>query len=71
MTLVIGAAAVAVLPAVPAQARACTINAYCVTTWYKDAAKTIVVGQKIEECDGATWQWGSHDAYVTFTETNC
>lgn len=61
----------AIVPAAPAQARACTINHYCFTTWYSDASRTVVVGQKFEDCDGTMSMWGGYGPSVTFREYNC
>jgi hypothetical protein len=69
--LAVSATATAVLPAAPAQARACTINHYCYTTWYSNAAHTTVVGGKYEDCDGDITQWGVRSAYITWSEHNC
>ena len=71
VTLAVSATATAVLPAAPAQARACTINHYCYTTWYSNAAHTTMVGGKFEDCDGDITQWGVRSAYMTWTENNC
>ncbi len=69
--LAASATVTAVLPAAPAQARACTIGAYCYTTWYSNAAHTTAVGGKFEDCDGGVTMWGIRSGYVTFTETSC
>ncbi|GHJ43195.1 hypothetical protein Cs7R123_05370 [Catellatospora sp. TT07R-123] len=66
----IGSVAV-VLPGAPAQARACTIDHYCYTTWYADAAHTSVVGQLYEDCGGSRSTWGTRSGYATFAETPC
>lgn len=65
------AAATVIVPAAPAQARACTINHYCYTTWYSDASRTVVVGQLFEDCDGTRSMWGVRSPYLTFSENNC
>ena len=70
-TLAVSATVTAVLPAAPAQARACTLNSYCVTTWYSNAAHTTVVGGKYEDCNGTTSWWGTTSGYITFREYNC
>jgi hypothetical protein len=69
--LTVGTAAVAVLPAAPAQARACIIDHYCYTTWYSNAAHTSVVGELYEDCDGTRTSWGTRSGYVTFVEVPC
>jgi hypothetical protein len=61
----------AIVPASPASARACTIAAYCYTTWYANAAHTSVVGQKYEDCDGNISMWGTTTQYITFSEYSC
>lgn len=71
LALSLGTTAATVIPAAPAQARACIIDHYCYTTYYKDAAKTIVVGEKYESCSGAVSFWGSRSSYVTFREYPC
>lgn len=69
--LAAGTTLAAVLPAAPAQARACIIEHYCYTTWYSNAAHTTVVGQLYEDCDGDRTSWGVRSPYVTFVETPC
>ena len=69
--LAAGATVTAVLPAAPAQARACTINSECYTTWYSNAAHTTAVGGKYESCDGDVTTWGIRSGYVTFSEHSC
>jgi spermidine/putrescine-binding protein len=69
--LATAATATAILPAAPAQARACTINFYCYTTFYADSAHTVVVGQKYEDCDGTMSMWGVRSPYLTFSENPC
>ena len=64
-------AAAVIVPAMPAQARACTINHYCYTTWYSNASRTVVVGQLFEDCDGTRSMWGVRSPYLTFSENNC
>ncbi len=64
-------ASAVLVQAMPAQARACTINHYCYTTWYSNASRTVVVGQLFEDCDGARSMWGVRTAYLTFSENNC
>jgi uncharacterized protein DUF6289 len=66
-----GATVAAIVPAAPAHAVACTIQHYCYTTWYTSAAKTVVAGQKYEDCNGNTTTWGTRTPYVTFTENPC
>jgi len=65
------ASAAVLVPAAPAQARACTINHYCYTTWYSNASRTVVVGQLFEDCDGTRSMWGVRSPYLTFSENNC
>jgi len=65
------AGAAALVPAAPAQARACTINFYCYTTFYSNASRTVVVGQKFEDCVGNMSMWGVRSPYLTFSENPC
>ena len=60
-----------VVPAGPAQARACMIDHQCTTIWYSDATRTTQVGGLYEECDGYTFRWGSRTAHITFDEIPC
>ncbi len=61
----------AVLPAAPAQARACQIQHICIMTWYSDASRTVVVGEKFEDCGGDVSMWGVRTPYYTMTEDPC
>lgn len=61
----------AIAPAAPVQARACTINFFCYTTFYSNASRTVVVGEKFEDCDGTMSMWGVRSPYLTFSETHC
>ncbi|WP_018349799.1 DUF6289 family protein [Longispora albida] len=72
----IGALAVAaliavVVPAVPAQARACRIDHFCTTAWYSDSSYTNHIGGMYEECDGSVYTWGQRTGYVVFRESPC
>ena len=71
VALATAATATAIMPAAPAQARACTINFYCYTTWYSSAAHTVVVGEKYEDCNGNMSMWGVRSPHVTFSENPC
>jgi hypothetical protein len=71
-TVIAAATTAAVLvPAAPAQARACIIQHECYTTWYSDSSRTVVVGEKYEGCYGTISMWGVRSPYVTFTEIPC
>jgi spermidine/putrescine-binding protein len=61
----------AIVPAAPASARACTINFYCFHRYYADAAHTVLVGQRFEDCDGSMSMWGTFGPYATFSENPC
>jgi hypothetical protein len=62
---------VLVVPASPAQARACQIDYYCTTTFYSDSSRTTVVGRLTEDCDGARYFWGSRGHNARFVESPC
>jgi hypothetical protein len=70
-TLATLAAAAAIVPAAPAQAVACTINFTCYTTFYSNSTRTVVVGEKFEDCNGSTTMWGVRSPYSTFSENPC
>ncbi|SEG96989.1 hypothetical protein SAMN05444920_110176 [Nonomuraea solani] len=57
--------------AAPAQARACKHGYTCVTVWYSDSTRTVVVGEKYEDCEGNAEMWGTRSGYVTFDESPC
>ena len=67
----LAAAALVVIPATSASARACTAGAECYTTWYSNAAHTTVVGWMHEACNGTITTWGTRSGYVTFSEISC
>lgn len=64
-------ATVAVLPAAPAQARACKIDHMCTTYYYSDSSYTTIVGSLYEECDGSRYTWGTRTSHFTFSEVPC
>ncbi|QYC39719.1 hypothetical protein Nocox_10500 [Nonomuraea coxensis DSM 45129] len=66
----IAVTAVTAVSAAPAQARACQIDHYCVTTFYSDGTYTTVVGQLYEDCAGNRSMWGTR-GYPVFVETPC
>lgn len=70
-TIAAVATAAALVPAAPAQARACIIQHECFTTWYSDSSRTVVVGGKYEDCFGNISTWGVRSAYITFEEYPC
>jgi hypothetical protein len=63
--------ALAVIPGVPAQARACKIDYTCYTTYYSDSDHTTEVGGTFTDCDGDVTTWGERSGYLTFDETPC
>ncbi|MCG5219823.1 DUF6289 family protein [Streptosporangium soli] len=63
--------ALAVIPSVPAQARACKIDYACYTAYYSDASHTTQVGGKSESCSGNVTTWGVRSGYLTFSESPC
>ena len=73
----LGLAAVAatlavVVPASPAQARACEELSYCTTTYYVDSSYTRVAGRWIDDCWGTEpYGWGTRTGWVRFVETPC
>lgn len=71
--MLLAAALAAALTAVtgPAQARACRIDHTCVTTYYSDSSRTVVVGEKYESCDGRVSGWGTRTGYLEFEESPC
>ncbi|GAA1999438.1 DUF6289 family protein [Catenulispora subtropica] len=68
----LGGAAVAALPAAPAQAiGACRLNSECVTTYYDNASHTEVVGQITVFCDGQTSDWGTRTGFAVVQNVPC
>ncbi|MEU4510022.1 DUF6289 family protein [Nonomuraea wenchangensis] len=70
LATLLAAAAVTAATASPAQARACRIDHYCVTTFYSDGTYTTVVGELYEDCAGNRSMWGTRGIPV-FVETPC
>lgn len=68
---VLAVAAVTVVTASPAEARACKINHACATVYYSDSTRTTVVGEKYEDCNGAVDMWGVRSGYIDFYESPC
>ena len=60
-----------IVPASPAQARACRVDFYCTTTFYADSTRTTVVGELYEDCNGDRSFWGRRGADPLFIETRC
>ena len=63
--------ALVALPTAPAQAAACKIDWFCVTTFFSDAAHTDVIGSREETCDGTLYVWGTRSSYVDIYRSRC
>ncbi|MET8867972.1 DUF6289 family protein [Nonomuraea sp. NPDC004580] len=68
---VLAVAAVTVVTASPAEARACKFDHACATIYYSDSTRTTVVGEKYEDCNGAVDMWGVRSGYIDFYESPC
>ncbi|MBT2226213.1 DUF6289 family protein [Nonomuraea sp. NEAU-A123] len=67
----VAAVALVALPTAPAQAKACSIDYFCVTTYFSDAAHTTVVGSREEDCGGLVYVWGTRSSYVDIYRSPC
>ena len=64
-------ACVLIVPASPAQARACQRFYHCITTYYSDPSHTTVVGRMTDDCRGESAFWGTRGNSLTFFEAPC
>jgi hypothetical protein len=71
LAAVLATTAVTVVTTSPAQARACSLDYVCYTTYYSDNTYTTAVGGKFVNCDGAGSSWGTVTVYKDFVETPC
>ncbi|UBU08533.1 DUF6289 family protein [Nonomuraea gerenzanensis] len=71
LATVLALASVTAVTTGPAQARACKIDHTCVTVYYSDSTRTVVVGEKYEDCNGAVDMWGVRSGYLEFYESPC
>lgn len=67
----LAATALAITPTGPAQARACALGFYCITTYYSDNTHTTVVGSLGEDCIGNSYTWGVRSTYKDWNEYPC
>ncbi len=71
LAVALATSAFVVVPALPAQARACMLGHTCTTTYFTDASQSTVSGVLHEDCEGNRTLTGTRSGWPIFVEDPC